>query len=226
MYQEGRRIISHHKRHVILIWFVVILLLLAGAGVYAAKNLLKADTTIGKPPKAVVSTVTAQDSKTKKINKPTFTFELPKDWKFKGYSQNIYHAYIWENTGSSPGVRELDIYEDNIPTTLGVNRLLPVEAEGSKLAVGNLSDNCASFTGDKVPGNPSTPAKWSGVNFLCDLGNYERNVVGTSTTGSINKVILKGPTTGAHGLFFTYTDNSAEPDYNIFFSALQSFRLK
>jgi hypothetical protein len=226
MYQEGKRIISHHKRHVVLIWFVIIIILLAAAGFYAATHYLKADTNISKPPKPSVSTVVGQDGATKTFNEPGFTLALPKDWKYTGRSKDIYEAYTWENGKDDPGVRRLDVYIDNIPRTMGVNRLMPLQANGNKVSVGNLSDNCASFTGDKVPGNINTPAKWDGVDFLCDLANYERNVSGTSSAGNINEVTLTGPATGRHSVFFTYTDNSAEPDYNIFTGALQSFKLK
>ncbi len=225
MYQEGKRIISHHKRHVILVWFAIILILLVVGGYFAAKHFLKADTAISKT-EPTVGSVVAQGSATKPFSEKDFTFDLPKDWKFIGYTQDIYHAYSWENATADPGERRLVIYVDNIPTGLGVNRLLPLQAEGDKLSVGSLSDNCANFTGDKVPGNPATPAKWSGVNFLCDLSNYERNIIGTSSTGDINSVTLTGSMTGKHAFFFTYTDNSSEPDYNIFTSALQSFMVK
>jgi hypothetical protein len=72
----------------------------------------------------------------------------------------------------------------------------------------------------------ATHAKWSGINFLCDLGNYLRDVVGTSSPEGINSVTLTGNTTGKHTLFFMYTDNTPSPDYSTFINALKSFQLK
>ena len=220
MYQAGRRIISHHKRHVVLGWLLIMLIALVLTGIAAAKHFLKADTAISQAPKPAVSTVIARGSATKQFDEGIFTLSLPNDWKFTGRARTIYRQYTWENTADNPGVRTLDIYVDNIPTDLGVNRSLPVEAAGDRLTATTVSDNCASFTGDKVPGSPVTPAKWMGIDFLCDLANYERNVIGTSSPGAINSVTLTGQTAGTQKLFFTYTDNSAEPDYEIFTNAL------
>jgi hypothetical protein len=225
MYHEGKRIISHHKSHVIMVWIVIVLVALTVGGIISAKHLLKSDTNLGKTPKPVVNTVVAASSPTKQFTEGIFTISLPKDWVYVGRAQDIYRAYIFENTATDKGVRQLDIYVDNIPTGLGVNQVLPVTTAVTKIYVTSVSGNCAQFTGDKVPGNPATPAKWQGVNFLCDLGNYTRNVVGTSTDTSVNSLTLTGPTAGTHKLFFTYTDNSAEPDYQILYDSLQSFRL-
>jgi hypothetical protein len=115
---------------------------------------------------------------------------------------------------------------DTIPTNIGVNRVLPVQGEGSRVIPTTVSDTCADFTGDKVPGNQNTPAKWGGIDFLCDLANYERDVVGTSSSDGVNTVKVTGATTGTHQIFFTYTDNGATPDFTIFVNAVTSFRMK
>jgi hypothetical protein len=103
--------------------------------------------------------------------------------------------------------------------------LLPIEADGDRLTILNtVSDNCANFTGTTVQGKkPDTaPAKWSGVDFICDLVTYTRNVTGTGSVGTINRVNLTGEK-GSHQYFFVYTDNSSNPDYSIFTRSLQSF---
>lgn len=208
-----------------MVWIVIVLVALVVGGIVNARHFLNPDTNLGKTPPPVVNTVIAASSPTKPFKEGVFTINLPKDWIYVGRTQNIYHAYIFENTASDKGVRQLDIYVDNIPTGLGVNQVLPVTSEGAKMDVTTVSGNCAQFTGDKLPGSPATPAKWAGLNFLCDLGNYTRNVVGTSSSNSIDSVTLTGATTGTHKLFFTYTDNSADPNYQILYDALQSFQL-
>lgn len=209
----------------VLAWMITVVVLLAIAGALSAQRFLKPDTHISKAPPPVVNTVIAKNSATKKFNEGDFTIYLPADWIYTGRADDTYHAYTFENTAENKGARTLAIYVDSIPTTLGVNRVLPVEASGNGVAPNTVSDNCANFTGNKVPGPPSTPAKWAGIDFLCDLANYARNVTGTSSPGAINVVTLTGPKSGQHKLFFTYTDNSAEPNYQIFYDALQSFRL-
>ncbi len=226
MYQDGKRIISHHKRHVVLVWFVIIILL-AGAGCYIfVKYFMKSDTSISAPPAPAVSHVIAGDEKTKKFDEGSFTINLPLDWKFISHQSAVYNIYTWHNTKKNPGVEQLQVYVDTIPSDLGVNRVLPVQGSGNQIVATTVSDNCANFTGDKVPGSTRTPAKWANVNFLCDLGNYVRDVVGTSSSDGVNVVKLTGPTTGTHALFFAYTDNGPTPDFTIFTDAVQSFRLK
>lgn len=228
MYQAGRRIISHHKRHVFLGWFTVFIILLAVGGFLFVKYFLKSNTTISTPPPAKVSTVGDGTGAGKTFNEAAFTLRLPLDWKFVSHSTSIYNVYTWENTSKEPGpgVQQLQIYYDTIPSSLGVNRVLPVQGNGNQIVPTSVSDNCATFTGNKVPGSPQTPAKWSGVNFLCDLGNYERDVVGTSSSDGINVVKVAGTATGTHRVFFAYTDNGPTPNFTIFTDAVQSYRQK
>lgn len=224
-YHVGKKHISHRKRSIVL---AVLLLVLLGVGGIWAKSYFKANTVISQPPAPVISTVTSNQGPTKPFDEGVFTFSLPADWVYKGQQRQTspYAPYLFENTKTNPGVEQLEVYVDVIPTTLGVNRVLPVQGEGARVVPTTISDNCADFTGNKVPGSTSTPAKWDGFNFLCDLGNYERDVVGTSSSDGVDVVKLIGPTTGAHSLFFTYTDNGSTPNFNIFTDALTSFRLK
>lgn len=206
---------------------MLILFLLIGTGIWA-KSYFKASTTISPPPAPVTSVVTSNQGPTKQFDQGIFSLSLPADWIYKGQQRQTapYAPYLYENTKTNTGVEQLEIYVDTIPANLGVNRVLPVQSEGARVVPTTVSDNCAAFTGNKVPGSTSTPAKWDGFDFLCDLGNYERDVVGTSSSDGINTVKLTGPTTGVHQLFFTYTDNGSTPDFNIFTDALSSFRLK
>lgn len=224
-YRFDKRHISHRKRHIALAVLVLILLVAAG---FWAKSYFKANTTISPPPAPVISTVTSNKGPTRQFDQGIFSLLLPADWTYKGQQRQTspYAPYLYENTKTNPGVEQLEIYVDTIPTTLGVNRVLPVQGEGARVVPTTVSDNCADFTGNKVPGSTSTPAKWDGFDFLCDLGNYERDVVGTSSSDGVDVVKLSGPTTGAHTLFFTYTDNGSTPDFTIFTDALSSFRLK
>lgn len=222
-YHIGKRNVSHRKRYMVLASISVIVI---AAGVVVARNFIKADTTISPPPPAVITKVTATDGPTRRFNEGSFTISLPTDWVFVSHQTAAYNIYSWHNGRADPGVQQLQIYLDTIPANLGVNRVLPVQAEGNHIVPTEVSDTCADFTGDKVPGSPTTPAKWEDINFLCDLANYERDVVGTSSAQGINTVTLTGPTTGTHKLFFAYTDNSATPDFTIFTDAVQSFRLK
>lgn len=224
MYRQGHRARSHYKRY-IGIGLVVILLVVGG--VVAARHYFKANTTITNAP-AVDSVVTAPEDETRTFTEPTFSIALPKDWiAIHNVTTSPQPTYAWENTAGNKGVETLYAYVDNIPSTMAVNAEVPVMANDNKLVVtGNVSSNCTTFTGQSggsSTASGSVPAKWDGVNFLCDVANYERDVVGTSSASAINSVTVPGPNSGAHRYFFVYTDDSAEPNYSIFTNALNSF---
>lgn len=228
-YRLGKPLRTHRRRFWAFI-LVALVLLLSGLAVgawIAAKQFLPSDTTISQS-KPVVTEVKGGNLAGKHFDESVFTINLPHDWVFTGKQTTPYVKYSWHNTAKAdnPGSRMLDVYVDTLPTQLGVNKVLPVQAAGDRLVPTTVSDNCADFTGNKVPGPPAAPAKWQGINFLCDLANYVRNVTGASSSQGINSVTLTGKLTGQHRFFFTYTDNSSNPEPTIFAGALRSFRVK
>lgn len=226
-YHVGKKQKSHRKRTITL-GVVVLILLLAGAAGWA-KLYMRANTVIDPPPAPVISQVTTSQGPTKQFDEGPFTISLPADWVYIGQQRQIspYAPYAWHNTKNNPGVEQLEIYVDTIPTNLGVNRVLPVQGNGAHIVPTTVSDMCTDFTGDnKLPGAQNTPSKWGGINFLCDLANYERDVVGTSSSDGVNVVKISGATTGAHQIFMTYTDSGATPNFQIFVNAVGSFTLK
>jgi hypothetical protein len=122
--------------------------------------------------------------------------------------------------------RRIDIYIDNVPSSLAVNRLLPVQVNQDQLQPqGVVSDNCTDFTTPTAQSaqTGTIDAKWNGVDFLCDTGNYERDVVAIgSASGPIS---LTGPKTSTHKILLVYTDNTTQPDYSIFTAIVESFRI-
>ena len=223
-YRLGKRQIGHHKRNLIVA--VLVFAILTG-GLVVAKYYLKSNTVISPPPALVTGSITASNGPTKQFGEGPFTITLPADWVYVGRQTQIapYAPYLWHNTKTDPGIEQLEVYVDVIPTNLGVNRVLPIQVEGNRIVSTTVSDTCTDFTGDKVPGSPATPAKWDGINFLCDLANYERDVVGTSSTDGINTIKVMGASS-SHQIFFTYADNGPSPDFTIFENAVSSFRLK
>jgi len=223
MYRLGHR--SKQIWRKIFFGLAAIVLLLAVGGFFAAKYLLKSDTQLNQDQPLVTVAGKTNDQK-QQINKPLFTFALLNSWKAVDLPKMQYNLYSWRGTTKDDTSRSIDVYVDALPAALPVNRLLPLQSNGDRLTILNtVSDNCASFTGTATQASrPDTlPAKWSGVNFSCDLANYMRNVVGTGSADGVNIVNLTG-SSGKHQFFFVYTDNSSNPDYSIFTDALQSFR--
>jgi hypothetical protein len=167
------------------------------------------------------------------IDEPLFTMKLPKDWVLNSKDQAPSPAYYFKATKKYADSRTLNIFIDNSSANLfAVNRMVPVASLDNKLSVGQVSDNCAQFTGtgaasaQAAQSQKDTTARWQGVSFLCDLSNVNRNAVGTSSSEGVNQVTLTGPSGQKHRYFLIYTDHSDQPDYSIFNDALASFEAK
>jgi hypothetical protein len=167
------------------------------------------------------------------IDEPLFTMKLPKDWVLNKKDQTPNLVYYFKATKKYADSRNLNIFIDDSSADLfAVNRMVPVTGLDNKLSVGQVSDNCAQFTGTGTPSaqaaqsQKDTVARWQGVSFLCDLSHVNRNAVGISSGEGINQVTLTGASGQKHRYFLVYTDHSDQPDYSIFNDALASFEAK
>lgn len=216
------------KRRRNIIWLVVVLLLfgLGMQGWIWARHELRPKTSL-KQAKAVTTTI-SYTAGNKRYQEPDFSISLPAGWQPVPRPPGTYQSYTW-GTSTGTGGQQIVIFEDTIPEHFAVNRALIVKGEVDHLSLaGPASDNCANFTrgGSTIPSEPGALAKWQGVQFLCDQGNTERDVIGTSSTDGINTVILKNQRTGTtHRFFFTYNNQSLSTDYSVFYNALQSFSM-
>ena len=225
MYRVGTR----HRRKRIM-WSLISLTVLALGliGGLFVQRLLHPKTTLNQS-QAIVTKVKASAVPIKLYDEAAFSVELPSDWKLGERSTAPYNVYRWQGTSKSSNATTLEIYQDTIPVNFVVNHVLAVTADGNQVtADGEISDNCANFTKDTsaTPGVYGVHGKWQGIDFLCDLSNTARNVVGTSSAAGINSVTIKGPTNLRHKFFFTFTDHSLSSDYTPFYNALLSFRVK
>lgn len=222
MYRLGER---EHKHRKLYFWLGVFVLLVIG-GYIAARHLLKSNTEASGSP-AKVTNVVFDQSKTQKVDTPLFTLDIPAGWKPRVNQYDIpAPAYSWQGTTGEDRSRWLSVYVDANLASFAVNRALHVEANGALMnVISAVSDNCTSYTGTANT-QARTPAKWDNIDFTCDSGNYERDVVGTVSSAGMNNVTITGAAKGAHRYFFTYTDDSSQPDYTIFTSALKSFGAK
>jgi hypothetical protein len=172
--------------------------------------------------------VSASRESPKTITEKFYTFELPHDWEAFQLEQAPPNALSWRNTADNKGVRVITVYLDGAPANFAVNRVLPVQAAGERFGVvSDVSDNCTNFTEPLKPNPTDTaPAKWQNVSFICDTGNFARNVVGTGSAEGLNTVKLTGATMGQHSIFITYIDASGSPNFSIFTTMLRSFSLR
>jgi hypothetical protein len=205
---------------------LVVVLVLGLAAVLGASYFLKPETTLTQAQAVVGPATLPHEEKYMTVKGPTFSFEVPTTWKEMPQPASTYKIYRWQGTTVNDAQRWIDVYVDTVPSEFAVNHMLPIKAKADKIDIVNAtSDNCANFTdAPNVTPKPSTAsAKWSGMSFLCDLGNTSRDVVGTATAETGNAVVLSGAG-GSHRYFFVYTDNSVTPDYYVFSRQLESFQ--
>jgi hypothetical protein len=228
MYRVGNRERTHRKRTVILITLICLILAAIVVSGIRLEKLLRPNTVLTQSA-AVVTDVRLATPPTRSFDLGIFTISLPTTWQEVVGETTPYHIYRFEGGIGKPDEEQLEIYQDTIPKNFAVNAVLPVTSDGNRLGpMVMVSDNCADFT-KPISGTTAysgTAAEWAGTNFLCDLSNPERDVVGTSSPSGINTVTLIGSQSGTHTFFFSYTNDSISPDYTNLYNALISFRLK
>lgn len=226
-YRFDHRSPKHKKRHVynvaivsaIVIGVIVIIIL------YLIKQTTDSQKVVSGPNQTVGHVSASTDTQTTTVVEPYFTLSLPAEWhQTNAVNTPSQYSITWQSFESGVYGRYLTVYIDTIPTTMAINKLLPVYASGSGIDYGLLSDNCADFATGSL--NQPQPAKWQNVNFICNLPNRYDNQIGTGSTGGINTVSVSGPKTGTHQYFFLYTDRSAEPDYSDLYTILSSFQAR
>lgn len=224
---------ARHRRKQILVVLAIFLLVLGGIGYLLWQDMHKnANTAVSGGTHTILQA--GQESVTRLIvNEPTFTMELPGDWKELGRKNEVTeHSITWQSTGKNLSGRSLKLYIDTIPSTLSVNRLLPVMVQGNGLTTGEISENCATFTKGGTMNVydaaklKDEPAKWNKVDFICDMSRVIDNEVGTGSTEGINTVTVAGPNQKTHKYFFLYTDHNNQSDYEILGNAVRSFKAK
>ncbi len=227
MYRADKRGKSRRRRALKWIVALVIVVALIGWAVVAIRHALKPKTTITQA-RALTTQVT-YSNQTKHYDEGDFSLNLPATWRPVPRPPHTYNSFTWQSSDQVTNGQVIEVYEDTIPVNFAVNRVLIVEGENDHLSVdGSASDNCSNYTLNEPSASSSigAPAKWQGINFLCDQANRQRDVIGTSSTDGINTVILKSQAGGtSHKFFFTYTDYSVNPDYTVFYNTLNSLRM-
>lgn len=178
-------------------------------------------------PQSSVTEVVNPSGENKQFDETYFSLNLPEDWKLESSQQAPTIHYVFRSMKRFADNRTLTIYVDTVRPDFALSHLLPVEANGDRVTIGNMSDRCSNFAGNDSTSKQNVAAKWNGVNFVCGMSYINDYIVGTSSAASgTNKVELAGPTTGKHVFFFVYNDQNISPDAVIFQEALRSFRAK
>jgi hypothetical protein len=224
---------KHYKRKIrilkTLIIFLVVLLILGGLIALDLYRNRQKDS--GSQPLSV--TVTTGINEVKLIDEPTYTIELPSDWRELERTDfaNL-KSVSWIATREKEDNRWVTIYMDSYPRDKPLNKVVPVTANGQYLQIGNMSGDCYSFTPggtlDAGLASQTRPkiSKWEEVEFICNLPRPYENEVGTSSEDAINAVTVTGPQSGKHTYFFVFTDHNKQFKPQIFTDILNSFKAK
>lgn len=231
-YRYGHRPGRRRRTRVLIVLAVSLVILGIGGGIIGYDLYKNRNKPVSGAGRTVAQALDENVNKLS-IDEPTFTMELPGDWKeLERHSSNLTHSITWRSTQKNGDNRLLQLHIDIIPATKSVNRLLPVAAVGNGLTTnGDVSENCASFTKggsfntSEAQKQVDTPAKYQTIDFICDLPRVTDNEVGTGSKDGINMVKVKGAK-GEHKYFFVYTDHNIQPDYTILTNAIRSFKAK
>lgn len=226
MYRVDKRTHRHRRARQTLV--VLALALLSAIAIYALFHLRVTPRQQLRNSPSLSTQYGASEAKKVVIDKPLFRMELPGDWKEMSPGHEIVPAPTYSFTSPSTDKKDMYIYIDTVPSDMALNRAVTVNAQGDGIAYDVVSENCATFTDpatkDKRTGY--APGRWQAANFICDMGNSQRTVVGTVSTEGVNQVTVNGATTGRHKLFIMYTDNNINPSYSTLYSILGSLHFK
>ncbi len=223
MYRITNR--RRQKRNRSRFWLIfTVLFIIIAIATFAYFILSMQKTPVIKQSKAVVTKVSYQ-GKTKHYNEGDFNIDIPTSWQLDPRPPYTYQSFTWSTVEKANG-QQIEVFEDTIPENFAVNRALTISGEVDHIELnGPASDNCIKYTKDQViaAGVHGVPARWQGIDFLCNRNTTSQDVIGTSSKDGINIVKLKSINGTPHTFFFTYSDNQMSPDYSVFYNALTSF---
>jgi hypothetical protein len=160
------------------------------------------------------------------VVKKELTFELTDGWKEVALQQTAYSPrYVYKD---SKLARMIEIYIDNPPQRFGINKAMVVGESDGTLTHESVSENCVTFTdaSKKDAQYGFAPAKWREVDFLCDMANTPRAVVGTISKDGINTLLVHAPSGVTYKVFIAYTDNEINPDYSVLYDIISSIKFQ
>ncbi|QQS18904.1 hypothetical protein IPL68_02480 [Candidatus Saccharibacteria bacterium] len=205
---------------------VLLVIFISGIGVYWLTHLTVSPKQNIKSSPSISRKFNATTETKVRIEKPEFIMELPGGWKEVAVTpQPLSPTYTF--ISPTANATRLNVYMSAMPG-FAINRAIVVTPQADGLAYDSVSENCTTFT-DATKIDPATghaQARWQGVDFLCDTGNFARAVVGIISREGMNQVTVTGQTIGSRKIFITYTDNSVNPDYSVLYSVLTSLRFK
>jgi len=213
---------------------VILLIAVAIAGfVYVFIDLSSNETTINdENNRATLGVVESIREAYEPYETEFYSLKVPKDWRRVNNPELIfggirYYPDRYQGTTGSNVGRRVDIYVNDIPPGLGIDKVLSVSSNGNKIITGSLSDQCYTFT--DFPGGISGnvfPSVWKeeDIDFSCRTSSIS-NVIGAIDKSQRTGVQLEGKE-GTNNYLFVYTDHGSSQDNSIFYEILSHVRAK
>lgn len=224
MYQLDRQLHKHTRLKKRLFWLFVILIIVGI--VYGLNNLRLSPKQEIKSTPSLSRSYGANTLKMQTFEKPEVMFQAPSGWKEVPVTQSTHtpnYMYIHDSDG-----QVLEIFINKTPQGLGINRAIVVYGGSATISHDVVSENCTTFTeaSKRDAKTGLAPAKWQEVDFLCDMANPSRAVVGTISKDGSNFFTIKTDSGKEYAVFLKYTDSAINPSYSIFYNILSSMRFR
>lgn len=223
--QDARKV-----RFEILIAAVLFLAITIG-GAYIFFDLNRSDVVIDNSGNRAILGTVESDEFYKRVENEYYEMKIPTDWKKINNPEVIingtkYYPERYQGVEGEHVGRRIDVYREEIPFQLGIDKVVKVSAIGNKIVPTKTSPQCYKFTEfPAVESGDDHPSEWEEIPFMC-MTSQITNVLGAIEFTQEDGVVLDSENFGTQRFFLVYMDHGSRLDNSIFYNILESFRAK
>lgn len=208
------------KKHKLTIFLLVTLLLCIGLACLILIWIISNETKSVEQPKTNVNSVSYQPQQT--FQNQYFSFEADKSWSFMP-SESSSNVFVYRSSKNNLVARDLKVYINTLPSNLMLTRILPVEANGDRLKIGEISDHCRQYLARPPTDNNPVNVNVLSVTFRCQVDGTS-NVAGSGQVNGSYQTELQSDSGLSRKYFLLYNDLEFTPNFNNFLNIAKSFR--
>lgn len=208
------------KKHKLAIFLLITLLLFVGLACLILVWVIASETKSVEQPKTNVNSVSYQPLQT--FQNQYFSFEADKSWAFMP-NESSTNVFVYRSSKNNLVIRDLKVYVNTLPSNLMVTRILPVEADGDRLKIGEISEHCRQYLPRAPTDNNPINVNILSVTFRCQVDGTS-NIAGSGQVNGSYQTELKSDSGGGRKYFLLYNDLEFTPNFNNFINIAKSFR--